>query len=160
MKSSSFTIGLALALSLAAAGAASAQGTQRSERSGAAQADSGFRRGPGGRGGQQMLLRGINLTDNQKARLKELRANERKEFEKQGGRARQDAAQGQGRDQAAMTARRAEMEKRREQRFASIRTILDSRQRAQFDKNVAEMKAHGPRRGRDGDAGGQKNGSL
>ncbi len=150
MKSSSFTFGLALALSLSVASAASAQTTQRPERARAAQSDSGFRRGPGGqRSGQGMLLRGITLSDNQKARVKELRDNARKEFGNQGGRARSGAVQGQPRDAAAMTARRAEMQKRREQQFASIRLILDSKQRTQFDRNVAEMKAH-PRQGRDG----------
>jgi Spy/CpxP family protein refolding chaperone len=158
MKSSSFTTGLALVLSLAAAGAASAQSAQRTDRGVAAQSDSGFRRGPGARGQGGMLLRGINLTDNQKARLKELRANGRKEFDKQGGRARPDAAQGQTRDTAAIAARRAEMAKRREQNIASIRSILDSKQRTQFDKNVAEMKAHGPRQGREGAGHGEKNG--
>jgi protein CpxP len=164
MKSSSFTTGLALVLSLAAAGAASAQSAQRADRGVAAQSDSGFRRGPGARGqrgGQQgMLLRGIKLTDNQKARMKELRANGRKEFDKQGGRARTDGAQGQTRDTAAIAARRAEMQKRREQNIASIRSILDSKQRTQFDKNVAELKAHGPRQGRDGAEHGDKDGHL
>ena len=42
MKSSSFTTGLALALSLAVAGAASAQTAQRPDRGVAAQSDSGF----------------------------------------------------------------------------------------------------------------------
>ena len=160
MKSSSFMTGLALALSLTAAGVASAQSAQRPARGVAAQSDSGFRRGPGGRGGrggqEGMLLRGINLSDNQKARVAELQANARKEFEKQGGRARPDAAQRPARDTAAMAARRAEMVKRRDQRIASLRSILDSKQRTQFDKNVAEMKTRGPRQGRDGAKHGEK----
>jgi Spy/CpxP family protein refolding chaperone len=163
MKSSSFMTGLALALSLSAAGAASAQNAQSAQRPArgvAAQADSGFRRGGrGGRGGPEgMLLRGINLTDSQKARVEALRANARKQFEKEGGRIRPDAAQGQSRDAAAIAARRAEMEKRREQRIASLRSILDAQQRTQFDKNVAELKAHGPRQGRQGGDQGEKDG--
>jgi Spy/CpxP family protein refolding chaperone len=43
-----------------------------------------------------------------------------------------------------MAARRAEMEKRFEQRIAAVRGILTTEQRVQFDKNVAEMKAHRP----------------
>jgi len=153
MKSSSFMTGLALALSVSVAGVASAQSTQRADRGMATQSDSGFRRGPGrgGRGGPEgMLLRGITLSDKQKARVEQLRAESRKEFEKNGGRARAGAAQGQKLDASARAARRAEMEKVRDQRIASLRSILDSQQRAQFDKNVAEMKAHGPRQGRDG----------
>ncbi len=151
MKSSSFTIGLALALSLSAISVASAQTAQRPERARAAQSDSGFRRGPGGQrgGAEAMLLRGITLSQNQKTRIEELRANARKQFGQQGDRARSGAESGQARDAAAMTARRAEMAKRREQRVASIRSILDSQQRTQFDRNVAEMKAH-PRQGRGG----------
>lgn len=160
MKSSSFMTGLALALSLTAAGVASAQSAQRPARGVAAQSDSGFRRGPGGRGGrgEGMLLRGITLSDNQKARVAELRATERKAFEKQGGRARPDAAQRPARDTAAMAVRRAEMEKRREQRIGSLRSILDSKQRTQFDTNVAEMKARGPRQGRGSAEHGAKDG--
>lgn len=161
MKSSSFMTGLALALSLSVAGAASAQSAQRPARGVDAQSDSGFRRGGGrgGRGGPEgMLLRGITLSADQKARVEKLRADGRKEFEKQGERARPAAAQGQVRDTAAMTARRAEMEKRREQRITSLRSILDSKQRTQFDKNVAEMKARGPRQGRDGAQHGEKDG--
>ena len=160
MKSSSFMTGLALALSLTAAGVASAQSAQRPAHGVAAQSDSGFRRGAGGRGGrgEGMLLRGINLTDSQKARVAELQANARKEFAKQGGRARPDAAQRPARDTAVMAARRAEMGKRREERIASLRSILDSKQRTQFDKNVAEMKARGPRQGRGGAEHGEKDG--
>ena len=159
MKTSSFTTGLALALTFAVAGAASAQSARRPDRGTATQADSGFRRGARG-GAEGMLLRGINLSDKQKAQVQELRANARKEFEKQGGRARPADGQGQVRDQAAITARRAEMEKLREQRIASLRSILDASQRAQFDKNVAELKARGPRQDRDGGKRGEKDSHI
>jgi Spy/CpxP family protein refolding chaperone len=162
MKSSSFTLGVALVLALSAASAASAQASQRPDRALGAQSDSGFRAG-GRRGGgpEAMLLRGIALTESQKTRLQELRAGERKEFGRQGGRGergqRPDVAQkGQARDTTGMAARRAEMEKRREQRLASIRSILDSQQRVQFDKNVAEMKAHAPGRGGEGARRGER----
>ena len=56
------------------------------------------------------------------------------------------------------------MEKRFEQRTAEVRNILTPDQRTQFDKNVAEMKAHraenggrfGGRGAKDG-AGSQRN---
>ncbi len=156
MKTSSFTLGLALALSVSVAAAASAQTAQRPDRARGAQSDSGFRRGAGGpgargqRGGgpEAMLLRGITLSENQKARLQELRTSERKQFDTQrprdGAAQRPDMAQRQRRDTTGMGARRGQMEQRREQRFAAIRSILDGRQRSQFDKNVAELKAHAP----------------
>jgi hypothetical protein len=40
-----------------------------------------------------------------------------------------------------MAARRAEFAKRFEQHIAEVRGILTTDQRAQFDKNVAELKA-------------------
>jgi hypothetical protein len=52
------------------------------------------------------------------------------------------------------------MEKRRDQRIASIRSLLDANQRSQFDKNVTEMKTHVPRQGREGAEHGAKNGHL
>ena len=45
-------------------------------------------------------------------------------------------------DTAGFAARRAEMEKRFDARIAAVRNILTADQRTQFDKNVAEMKAH------------------
>ena len=45
-------------------------------------------------------------------------------------------------DSAAWAARRAEMEKRFDARIAEVRNVLTADQRTQFDKNVAEMKAH------------------
>jgi hypothetical protein len=43
-------------------------------------------------------------------------------------------------DTTGIAARRAEMQKRFEQRIAEVRNILTADQRTQFDKNVAEMK--------------------
>ena len=46
---------------------------------------------------------------------------------------------------------RTQMEQRREQQFAAIRTMLTADQRKQFDANVAEMKQRQAQRGeRDG----------
>ena len=168
MKRSSFAAGLAVALTLSASVAtvATAQGRQRPDRAGGAQSDSGFRRGPGGQGRRgggpdAMLLRGITLSASQQARLEALRTGERQKFDAQrprdGAGAGQRGGMGQRQpgDTAGMGARRAEMEQRREQRFASIRSILDAQQRAQFDKNVAEMKTRGPAQFGRGGRGGE-----
>jgi hypothetical protein len=136
MRKNPIIMGLALALTLGASGLAAAQGTARPERSYGAQQDSGFRRGPGGRGGPEgMLLRGITLSADQQTRLQQLADSRRKQFEAehpQGGGSQ--GADAQGRQQ------------RREQHVAAIREILNADQRVQFDKNLAEMKARGAER--------------
>ncbi len=150
MRKATFIPGLALAL-FGVASVATAQGQNRQERPRGAQADSGFHRGPGGRGGrgpEGMLLRGITLTADQKTRIAAIGERERKAFEanrpkgEKGGQGRNGQArpQRQRGDTAAFAARRAEMEKRREQHVAELRTVLTSEQRVQFDRNVAEMK--------------------
>jgi periplasmic protein CpxP/Spy len=109
-------------------------------------------RGPGGRGGpggmDQMLLRGITLTDAQKSQLEQLRQADRAQMQA-GGR------QGGGDFEAIRTARqngdtatanrlmaeqRQKMEVRRDQQVSAIRGILTGDQVAQLDANVAEMK--------------------
>lgn len=141
----------ALLLAVTVATAAGAQSTNRPDwprrDQAAGQQDSTFRRGP--RGPEGMLLRGITLSADQQKQLADLRDRERKEWEANRPR-RQDGqagpgAQGERRqrpDSATMAKRRAEMEQRFEQRIAAVRQILTSEQRVQFDKNVAELKAH------------------
>jgi Spy/CpxP family protein refolding chaperone len=88
-----------------------------------------------------MLLKGINLTENQKAQVKTLRESQRKEFEALRGKREQNGAVARTpRDTTGWGARRAEMGKRREQQIASLRAILTPAQRVQLDKNVAEMQ--------------------
>lgn len=145
------TTAIAFALTLAAtAGAQSADRGNRQERPRGAQQDSVGRRGP--RGPEGMLLRGITLSAEQRTKLADLRQHERAEFGANRPR-RDDGANGQDRaarprrergDTTGMGARRAEMQKRFEQRIADVRGILTADQRVQFDKNVAEMKARAP----------------
>jgi hypothetical protein len=148
MTHKTLTSALALALTLAAtAGAQSTDRDNRIERPRSAQQDSVGRRGPRGpRGPERMLLRGITLSADQQAKLADLRRRERAEFDAK----RPNGANGQTGavrprrergDTTRMAARRAEMEKRFEQRIAAAREILTADQRTQFDKNVAEMKA-------------------
>ena len=141
------TTALALAFTLAAtAGAQSTDRGNRAERPRGAQQDGVGRRGP--RGPEGMLLRGITLSADQKAKLADLRRSERAQFDAKRPN-RQDGANGQNGaarprrergDTTGMAARRAEMEKRFEQRIAAVRDILTADQRTQFDKNVADLK--------------------
>jgi hypothetical protein len=140
------TTAIALALTVAAsAGAQSTDRGQRAERPRDAQQDSVGRRGRGGP--ERMLLRGITLSADQQAKLAELQTRERAQLDANRPR-RQDGANGQNEarpqrqrgDTTGMAARRAEFEKRFEQRIAAVRNILTADQRVQFDKNVAELK--------------------
>jgi Spy/CpxP family protein refolding chaperone len=160
MTHKTLTTALALAFTLAAtAGAQSTDRDNRTERPRGAQQDSVGRRGP--RGPEGMLLRGITLSTEQRTKLAELRRSERAQFDAkrpndangQTGAVRPRRERG---DTTGIAARRAEMEKRFEQRIAEVRNILTAEQRTQFDKNVAELKARraegkrgvGPRRAR------------
>ena len=141
------TTALALALTVAAsAGAQSADRGPRAERPRGEQQDSLGRRGRGGP--ERMLLRGITLSADQQTKLADLQRREREQFD--ANRPRRNEANGRNRaarperqrgDTTGMSARRAEFQKRFEQRIAEVRNILTADQRVQFDKNVAELKA-------------------
>jgi Spy/CpxP family protein refolding chaperone len=144
------TLTTALALALTVAASAGAQSTDRgprAERPRGEQQDSVGRRGRGGP--ERMLLRGITLSADQQTKLADLQRREREQFDanrprRDGGPNGQNGAdrpQRQRGDTTGMAARRAEFEKRFEQRIAEVRNILTADQRVQFDKNVAEMKA-------------------
>jgi Spy/CpxP family protein refolding chaperone len=140
MRKISVLTGLALALSLGGAGVASAQSAAAPQHARVGQ------RGP------DMLFKGINLTPDQKARVKTIREEQRKEFaalreKNKDGR----SAQRQRGDTTGFGARRAQMEQRREQQLAQFRSILNGDQRVQFDKNVAEMKSRFAQRGNKGE---------
>lgn len=160
MKKTAFLAALGVALSAAAAMAqspvpAAPQQQQQHER-GAWQ--KGRRQGEG----FGALLKGITLTDAQKAQLKQLHQNERGAMQE--GRAgapdnvRQQiqAARQRGDTVTArrlMAQARSQMEARREQQIAAVRAILTPAQQAQFDQNVAQLKqrmakAQGRERGR------------
>jgi Spy/CpxP family protein refolding chaperone len=150
---------LGLALSLGAAGAASAQSQvpQRVDHGGR-----GWRRGPG-----EGLMKGITLTADQKARLKELRKNDRSDASSQQMRkamADARAARQRGDTAAArsqMEALRPQMQQARERQVAAMRSILTADQQRQFDANLAQWKQHaGERRaGRNGGHGGRNMGA-
>ncbi|MEP7002892.1 MAG: hypothetical protein ABI969_20545 [bacterium] len=138
MKKVSIVPVIALALTLGVAGVAGAQGVGRPDGQRAAQQDSTHRRGAGRRGGPDgMLLRGITLSADQQTRVKTLREGARKQME--ANRPKGQITRG---DTTGRGARRAQMQQFREKRIAELRTVLTSDQRAQFDKNVAELKAH------------------
>jgi len=155
-------LGLGLALSLAGAAAAqqAGPGEARRERAG----DERGPRGPGmrGRGGPDgLLLKGITLTEGQRARIAQLRQQQRDQFESRRTalRAQADslrAARQRGDTVAAQRLadqRRAEMTREREQHVAAIRALLTAEQRVQFDRNVAELKERVAQRGERGDRG-------
>jgi Spy/CpxP family protein refolding chaperone len=149
MRKNSVITALALALTVGAAGVASAQGVGGADRPRDAQQDGGVRRGPDGRGGPEtMLLRGITLSADQQAQIKALGDRQRQQWEaeraQRGGNAGAPRERG---DTTGMGARRAEMQQRRDQHIAAVRAVLNADQQVQFDKNVAEMKAHAPERG-------------
>ena len=149
------TTAIALALTVAAsAGAQSADRGPRTERPRGVEQDSIGRRGRGGP--ERMLLRGITLSADQQTKLADLQRKEREQFVANRPRRDRDGngANGAARpqrqrgDTTGMAARRAEFEKRFEQRIADVRNILTTDQRAQFDKNVADMKARRAEKGR------------
>lgn len=95
------------------------------------------------------LLKGITLTDAQKAQLKQLRQNERGAMQqgRAGGqsdvRQQIQAARQRGDTVTArrlMAQVRGQMEARRDKQVAAMRAILTPDQQAQFDKNLAQAK--------------------
>src|SRR6185503_12581011 len=152
----SIIMGLGLALSLAGAAVAQQQApdSARHGRGGDHRGGPGGRfEGRGGPGGQ--LFKDINLTDAQKAQVKQLREANRSKMDanrdamkKQFDEAR--AARQRGDTAAAraiMQRNRQAMEAARAQDVAAIRNILTADQRVQFDKNVAELKQREAQRG-------------
>ena len=118
---------LAAALCVGITSVAAAQGSEPPQ----GQGQGGMRRG-GGMGG--MLLKDINLTDAQKAQVKTIREKylpQQVELRK--------AAQATGGPPDEAT--RAKMMDLQSKQAADIRAILTADQQAQFDKNMAEMKA-------------------
>jgi periplasmic protein CpxP/Spy len=146
-------MGLGLALVVGAAGVAAAQSAQPNARPDTTNHEHrgwNGQRGDhrGGMGGA--LLKGINLTDAQKARLKAIR----KDHESAGTKNREqfDAVRKEIRDarergdtataRAKMAEVRTQMERQREQQIATLRTILTPEQQKQLDANIATMKEH------------------
>ena len=149
---------IAALATLAGAGVLQAQNAQQPQQP-RQHAEDG--RGPGGRRGggmDRMLLKGITLSDAQKAKLQELHQAERAKMQANGQRGQNSEFQAirdarQKGDTATanrlMQEARARMEARRDEQFKAIRGLLTPDQATQFDANVAEMKQHqGERRGR------------
>jgi len=159
MHKTSLMSAFALVVTLAAsAGAQGVNSTDHPARPQGTEQNGGFRRGRGGPEG--MLLKGITLSADQKQKLADLRTREREAWQKDHPNAQQGAERQrrQPGDTTGFGARRAEMEKRFDARIAEVRNILTADQRTQFDKNVAELKAHRAENGgRFGRRGGEKN---
>jgi Spy/CpxP family protein refolding chaperone len=169
MRKTMMAMGLGLALTVGAAGA-NAQATTKPDAArhegGRGAWQKGKRGGEGFGGG---LLKGITLTDAQKAQLKEKReanAPEQKAFREQMrttfGEMR--AARERG-DSAAVQSARAKMEQLRKQgsevrerQLADLRSILTADQRTQLDKNLADAKARMEQRRGEGGRGHRDSG--
>ncbi|HYD53532.1 MAG TPA: Spy/CpxP family protein refolding chaperone [Gemmatimonadaceae bacterium] len=169
MRKTSMTLALALAFGAVGSVAAQQAPTQQPkagehrghERRGGQQGDrrAQFRgdRAPGG-----FLLRGITLTDAQKAQLAQLRErNKPSEAERQQRQAQREELRAlrQKGDTAALRARfeqlRARGQQERQRDVAAIRGILTAEQQKQFDANLAEAQKRQAQRG---ERGGRKAG--
>jgi protein CpxP len=145
-------MGLGIALVVGAAGVAAAQSAQPNARRDTTQRE--HRRWDGERGGRRgdgALLRGINLTDTQKDRLKAIRKEQEPEMKKtrdQFAAVMKEAREARQRGdtttaRAKMEQVRAQMEKQRETHIAALRTVLTAEQQKQLDANIATMKERG-----------------
>lgn len=161
MRKTTLVAALGLALSMGA-GAVAAQSTTPAPRDRGAygQDERGERgrRGPdqarGRRGPEAFLLKGITLSADQQKRVDALRQEQaqkseasRDEFRK----SMQEARAARERGDSATAQRifeqnRQRMTQMRDQRIASLRSILTADQRKQFDANVAEMKQRAEKR--------------
>lgn len=163
-------MGLGLALVVGAAGAAAAQSTPNA-RPDTTQRD--HRQWDGERGGRRggpdgMLLKGINLTDAQKDRLKAIRKEQEPEMKKT--REQFSAVMKEARDarergdtataRAKMEQVRAQMERRRDQQIATLRTLLNADQQKQLDANIAAMKERAAQGGHRNHGGQPRAGSV
>jgi Spy/CpxP family protein refolding chaperone len=160
----SILMGLGLATVLAS-GAVAQQDAPRRGKGDGAKAGQFDKRGGAPDG---FLLRGITLSETQKTQLKALRTTEREKVKatRQGSKGQMSEAKAarQRGDTAAARAivqrNRLQMAQEREQHVAAVRNILTADQRVQFDKNVAEMKAHRQDRAAKGDPRGKKVGRF
>jgi periplasmic protein CpxP/Spy len=163
-------MGLGLALVVGAAGVAAAHSTPNA-RPDTTQRD--HRRWDGERGGRRggpdgMLLKGINLTDAQKDRLKAIRKEQEPEMKKT--REQFSAVMKEARDarergdtataRAKMEQVRTQMEHRRDQQIATLRTILTADQQKQLDANIAAMKERSAQGGHRNHGGQPRAGSV
>jgi Spy/CpxP family protein refolding chaperone len=145
-----------LAVVLAAATTAQAAVAQQGDY-GQAQQD-GRPAGRDGRGQFQRLLRGIDLTPQQRESIRTIfeQARSQRGGHGRGGGWGQDGQGGEPtpEERQQMEQRRAEMERHREEMVNRIRAILNDQQRAQFDRNLEDMQAN--RRDRRGNRDGNE----
>lgn len=163
---------VAAGLALSLAGVASAQQGERGKRDERPRrADSGQAaeraRGPmgeRGRGGPDgLLLKGIELTEGQRAQIAQLNKTQRESMDAKRDGRREEMEQVRAARQrgdtaavrAAMQKNRQAMEQARTQHIAAIRNILTAQQRVQFDRNVAELQQREAGRGQMGARGGR-----
>ena len=150
--------GLAIALVLGTASATLAQQPAEGHKQHGKAKQSMQARGQGR--GVGALLKGIELTADQKAKLQALRPargdNAQRGDGNEAAREQLKAARERG-DTAALrefrTQRAAEMKQRHEAFVRDVRAILTPAQREVFDKNVAEMQKKLEERGKRGDRG-------
>lgn len=144
-------MGLGLALTITGTAAAQQQDANRGRDR------AGEQRGPGMRGSggpDALLLKGIELTEGQRAQIAQLGKTQREAMQARRGqddtqREQVRAARERG-DTAAVraivTKNRQAGQQERAQHLAAIRNILTAEQRVQFDRNVAELQARGDER--------------
>ena len=160
---------VAVGLALSLAGVASAQqGGERGERPRREHGMEDHARGPRGEHGRAgpdgLLLKGITLSEGQRAQIAQLNKTQRDAFEakRETRRAEMEqvrAARQKGDTAAvkkAMQKNREQMEQTRAQHIAAIRNVLTPEQRVQFDRNVLALQQREAERGQKvGQRGGE-----
>ena len=159
----SILIGLGLAVSVASTAIAQRPDSTRAkgEKGGRGGQMEGRRGGRGGPDG--LLLKGITLTEGQRAQIAQLRKTQREQLDTRRNASKDDLARLREAHQRGDTAairvakeqRRAVMEQERLQNIAAIRNILTAEQRVQFDRNVADLKAREAAHGEKGNRSGR-----
>ncbi|HET9453399.1 MAG TPA: Spy/CpxP family protein refolding chaperone [Gemmatimonadaceae bacterium] len=162
---------VAAGLALSLAGVASAQQGERGKRderprrgdSGQAIEGARGQRGEMGRTPDGLLLKGIELTEGQRAQIAQLNKAQRESMAAKRDGRREEMEQVRAARQrgdtaavrAAMQKNRQVMEQTRAQHVAAIRNLLTAQQRVQFDRNVAELQQREAGRGQMGARGGR-----
>jgi Spy/CpxP family protein refolding chaperone len=157
---------IAAGLALSLAGVASAQqgerrDTPRRERGQVADSMRGPR-GERGHGPDGLLLKGITLSEGQRAQIAQLNKTQRESMDPTREQRRTEMEQVRAARQrgdtaavrAAMQKNRLAMEQARTRHIAAVRNLLTAEQRVQFDKNVAELQAKVAQRGQGGEGRG------
>lgn len=153
-------LGAAVALGLGSAGELRAQANPApqagAERAAKARAERGERGERGRMQGRHMggLFRDIDLTDAQKEQMKAIHERYRPQMQAL------RPERGERRDSTARpdSATRAQAATLMTRRHADIRAVLTAEQQVTFDRNVAQMKERGARKGGKGEQGGKRGG--